>query len=178
MKIGFSFGRCVRDIVLDKVKIDDVLLIIGRTRMDDEDAVHWVIDEYMSRRAYLGGLDQARCLEVGLELYRSRRIIEPRGVGAHAFQAPADCVWMDLFPTVVDDEPNVSVTAAWEQYRMLIGLTSQLPEVDEEALKHRKIEQAETPAPAPKKRGRKTKAEKQAEEERKRVLNLLSALIV
>lgn len=178
MKIGFSFGRCVRDIVLGKVKINDVLLIIGRTHMQDEEDCRWVIEEYMSRRAYLGGLDRDRCMEVGLELYRSRRIIEPRGVGAHAFQAPAECVWMDLFPTVVDDEPNVSVTAAWEQYRMLIGLVSQLPEVDEEALKHRKMEQAIAPVPAPKKRGRKTKAEKQATEERKRTIDLLASLIV
>jgi hypothetical protein len=176
MKIGFSFGRCVRDIVLGKVKIDDVLLIVGRTCMPDEQDCKWVINEYMSRRAYLGGLDQARCMEVGLELYRSRRIIEPRGVGAHAFQAPAECVWMDLFPTTVEDEPNESVTAAWEQYRMLIGLTSQLPEVDEESLMHRKLQQAE--APAPKKRGRKSKAEKEAEASQQKALDMLSAMIV
>jgi hypothetical protein len=178
MKIGFSFGRCLRDIVLGKVKIDDVLLIVGRTCMPDEDGCKWVIGQYMARRGYLGGLDEARCMEVGLELYRSRRIIEPRSVGAHAFQAPAECVWMDLFPTTVDDTPNESVTAAWEHYRMLIGLTSQLPEVDEEALKHRKSQQAEAPASAPKKRGRKSKADKQAEAERKKVIDLLSALIV
>jgi hypothetical protein len=61
---------------------------------------------------------------------------------------------------------------------MLIGLTSQLPDVDEEALKHRKLQQAEAPAPAPKKRGRKSKADKQAEADRKKVVDLLSALIV
>jgi hypothetical protein len=83
---------------------------------------------------------------------------------------------MDLFPTTVEDEPNESVTAAWEQYRMLIGLTSQLPEVDEESLMHRKLQQAE--APAPKKRGRKSKAEKEAEASQQKALDMLSAMIV
>jgi hypothetical protein len=31
MKIGFSYSRCVRDIVEGDVNIDDVLIIIART---------------------------------------------------------------------------------------------------------------------------------------------------
>jgi len=31
MKIGFSFGRCVRDIVKGIVDIDDVMCVIART---------------------------------------------------------------------------------------------------------------------------------------------------
>jgi hypothetical protein len=180
MKIGFSFGRCVRDIVDGVVNINDVLLIIGRTRMPDEKSCEWVIDEYLQTH-YLRGRDPARCHEVGLELYRTRRVIEPRGVGAHAMQVPADCVWMDLFPTVTDNV-NEAVRVAWEQYRMLIGLSSHLPEIDEQALKHRALDQLDIPvqdtACTPTKRKRKTKAQKAAEAEQKRVLDLLASCIV
>lgn len=135
MKIGFSFGRCVRDIVKGKVKIDDVLCIIARTHMPKEESVEWVIGEYMHRRDYLQGLDEKDCLDAGLELWRTGRVIEPRANGVGVLQVPSDYVWMDLFPTNVDAD-NVSVTSAWEAYRMLIGLTTQLPEHDDHAIAH------------------------------------------
>lgn len=180
MKIGFSFGRCVRDIVDGVIDINDVLLIVGRTRMPSREDCEWVINEYLHTH-YLRGRDPARCLEVGLALYDTCRIIEPRGViGGSAMQVPNDCVWMDLFPTVVDNE-NEAVRVAWEQYRMLIGLSSALPEIDEEVLKNHKHD-LEVPvqdtACTPPKRKRKTKAEKAAEAEQKKALDLLAAFIV
>lgn len=33
LKIGFSFGRCVRDIVCGQIKLDDVSCIIARTQL-------------------------------------------------------------------------------------------------------------------------------------------------
>ena len=119
MKIGFSFGRCVRDIVDGVVDINDVLLIVGRTRMPAREDCEWVIRQYLESH-YLRGRDYGRCMEVGLALYDSCRIIEPRGVGAHAMQVPAECVWMDLFPTVKDVSPMVQ--EAWDNYRMTLGL--------------------------------------------------------
>jgi len=134
MKIGFSFGRCVRSIVLGEVKIDDVLCIIARTYMPTENDVKWVVEEYMMRPKYLGGLDRIRCHEVGMALWKSGRVIEPRQNGIHVMSAPSDCVWMDLYPTVVGSE-NTSVQAAWDAYRMLINLAEQVPEPDETFLK-------------------------------------------
>jgi hypothetical protein len=179
MKIGFSFGRCVRDIVDGVVNIDDVLLVVGRTRMPDRDSCKWVIDSYLTSH-YLRGRNPEKCLEVGLALYDTCRVIEPRSVaGGHAMQVPSDCVWMDLFPTVTE-VPNDSVRAAWEQYRMLIGLTAQLPEIDEQALMHHKADPIPTNTldTLPKKRGRKSKAQKEAEIESKKALDLLAAFIV
>ncbi len=177
MKIGFSFGRCVRDIVDGVVDINDVLLVVGRTSMPNREDCEWVIEHYLSSH-YLRGRDPERCKEVGLALYDSCRVIEPRGVGAHVMQVPGDCVWMDLFPTVTD-VPNEAVKQAWEQYRVLIGLSAQLPEVDEEALKsHGDRLISVSPQPAPKKRGRKTKAQKAAEAEQQKALDLLAAFIV
>lgn len=174
MKIGFSFGRCVRDIVDGLVNIEDVLLVVGRTNMPNREACEWVINEYLHTH-YLRGRDPDQCREVGLALYDSCRVIEPRGViGGGAMQVPNDCVWMDLFPTVTDND-NEAVRVAWEQYRVLIGLSSQLPEVDDEVLKNRSSRVVEAPK---KKRGRKTKAEKAAEAEQKRTLDLLASCII
>jgi hypothetical protein len=82
----------------------------------------------------------------------------------------------------VTDNVNEAVRVAWEQYRMLIGLSSHLPEIDEQALKHRALDQLDIPvqdtACTPTKRKRKTKAQKAAEAEQKRVLDLLASCIV
>ncbi len=134
MKIGFSFGRCVRSIVLGEVNIDDVLCIIARTYMPKEEDVKWVIEEYMLRSQYLGGLDRTSCHAVGMQLWKTGRVIEPRQNGIHVMSAPKDCVWMDLYPTVVGSE-NASVKAAWDAYRLLINLTEQMPEPDESFLR-------------------------------------------
>lgn len=127
MKIGFSFGRCLRSIVSGEVKFEDVLCIIARTHMVTEDHVRGVVQEYMHRRGYLLGLDQTACEEMGVQLFNAGKILEPRANGVHAMSVPRDYIWMDLFPTV----PNAAsdaVQQAWDGYRLLISLTEQLPE--------------------------------------------------
>jgi hypothetical protein len=129
MKIGFSFGRCLGSIVRGEVALEDVLVIIARTRMPSEDDVKWVVDEYMHRPGYLQGLDQTECERVGLELFNTGRILEPRAnnVGA-GMSVPRDYIWMDLFPTAPHGVQSDSVKLAWDHYRLLITLTEQLPE--------------------------------------------------
>lgn len=127
MKIGFSFGRCVRDIVKGIVKQEDVLCIIARTRMMDEDHVVGVIDAYMHEPGYLLGLDFDTCKQVGLDLFLSGKILEPRANGISVMQVPKEYVWMDLYPTVANVS-NQGLKTAWESYRMLIELCEQVPE--------------------------------------------------
>jgi hypothetical protein len=127
LKIGFSFGRCVRDIVKGEVAIDDVLCIIARTRMNSEEHVRGVVHEYMYRPGYLYGLDATECERVGLELFNSGKILEPRANNINPMQVPADYLWMDLFPTV-PNAASEAVQSAWDAYRLLITLTEQLPE--------------------------------------------------
>ena len=129
MKIGFSFGRCLGSIVRGEVALEDVLVIIARTRMETEDHVRGVIAEYLTRRGYLQGLDQTECERVGLELFNSGRILEPRAnnIGA-GVSVPRDYLWMDLSPTAASGADSVAVRQAWEHYRMLLTLTEQLPE--------------------------------------------------
>lgn len=134
MKCGFSFGRCLRDIVRGDVKIEDVLCIIARTNLQDVESMNVVIHEYMYRNDYLAGLDVDKCKEVGLALWESGRVFEPRAKGGYAFQVAEGAIWMDLFPTAPIS--NEMTQNAWDSYRMLISMTAQLPEIDAARLKH------------------------------------------
>lgn len=136
MKIGFSFGRCVRDIVKGEVSIDDVMCIIARTHMTEKTHVEEVVRAYLGRYGYLLGLPEDKCMEVGLALWQSGRVLEPRANGSYAMSVPSEYVWMDLYPTVPNAESE-SVKEAWQAYRMLIQLTEQVPEGDDlVGLKH------------------------------------------
>jgi len=130
MKIGFSFGRCIRDIVNGDVNYDDVAFIISGTALRDEDAIKWCIDEYMYRSDYLYGLDKDQCVEVGLKLFNEGKMFQPRLQNIRAFHIPADAVWADMFPTAMAD--NESAKRAWDTYRFMIHMTTQLPEGVEE----------------------------------------------
>jgi hypothetical protein len=135
MKIGFSFGRCLASIVRGEVAIDDVMCIIARTYMPEQEDVEYVVKEYLQSPRYLAGLDRAECLRVGVELWQTGRVIEPRSNGIRAMQVPQEYIWMDLYPTEAELKSD-GVKEAWSSYRMLIQLTEQLPESNDQVLKH------------------------------------------
>jgi len=83
MKIGFSLGRCVRDIVNGDVGIDDVAFLITATYIKSPEQLDNVINTYLFEPGYLIGLDGHRCLEVARQLWDSNRIIQPRAQGMH-----------------------------------------------------------------------------------------------
>lgn len=124
MKIGLSFGRCVRDIVMDKVALSEVLVIVSRTRMETIDHVEGVVDTYMYRREYLHGLDRDKCMAVAAALFKSGKLHQPRLQGAFTGSAVAeDYVWMDAVPTVHED--NEVVRKAWNSYQMALKLAAE-----------------------------------------------------
>jgi len=135
MKIGFSFGRCLASIVRGEVNINDVMCIIARTHMPEQKDVEYVVKEYLHRPGDLAGLGEAECLRVGVELWQTGRIIEPRSNGIYAMSVPQEYIWMDLYPTEADVKSD-GVKEAWNAYRMLIQLTEQLPEQNDNAIKH------------------------------------------
>jgi hypothetical protein len=135
MKIGFSFGRCLASIVKGEVDIKDVICIIARTHMPKHEDVEYVVKEYLTRPGYLLGLDQAECLRIGVELWQTGRVIEPRSNGIYAMSVPQEYIWMDLYPTEADIKSD-GVKEAWNAYRVLIQLTEQLPEQNDNAVKH------------------------------------------
>lgn len=126
MKIGFSFGRCIRDIARGEVDIEDVLVIIARTRMTNLESVEKVIAEYMFRDDYLYGLDEALCQSIGAQLFESGRVHQAR-LGSNNFwgMGEAKNVWADVVPTTYMNE---QVKEAWNHYRFLLNMTSTLPE--------------------------------------------------
>lgn len=128
MKIGFSFGRCVRDIVNGEVSIDDVAFLITATRVRDEEHLSDVILTYMSEPTYLMGLDYDQCMEVAVKLWNTNRVIQPRAQGMHRHMQPESSIWVDIFPTALSG--NDAVKKAWDGYRFMLHMVEN---VDTEA---------------------------------------------
>lgn len=129
MKIGFSLGRCVRDIVKGDVSIDDVAFIIAATNIHDEAQLANVIENYLWRDNYLEGLDDEQCQSVALDLWNGNKILQPRREGMYRHMQPENAVWVDMFPTLLSDSD--SVKKAWDAYRFMIHMTEN---VDTEAM--------------------------------------------
>lgn len=129
MKIGFSLGRCIRDIVMGKISEDEVAFIITATCIRDVEQLSPVIGDYMFRDEYLYGLDEDECQRVARSLWDSNKLIQPRREGIHRHKQPAESVWVDMFPTELSN--NESVKKAWDNYRFMLHMTEN---IDNEAM--------------------------------------------
>jgi hypothetical protein len=129
MKIGFSLGRCIRDIVNREVDLNDVAFVIAATNIHEEEQLAQVVDSYLYRDDYLYMLDEAECQRVALELWNTNRILQPRRQGMHRHKQPENSVWVDMFPTVNSD--SEAVKKAWDAYRFMLHMTEN---VDNEAI--------------------------------------------
>jgi hypothetical protein len=129
MKIGFSLGRCIRDIVNGEVTVDDVAFIIAATNIHDKEQLSRVIDAYLWEPTYLSGLDEDKCKEVASILWDTNRILQPRREGMHRHKQPENSVWVDMFPT--KPTANDNVKRAWDSYRLMLHM---IENVDTEAL--------------------------------------------
>lgn len=124
MKIGFSYGRCIRDIVNGEVSTDDVAFIIAATAIRDEAQLARVVSEYTTRPDYLAGLDEEKCQEVALQLWQEGKVLQPRLQGLHRHKQPADAVWVDIYATTTSE--NESVKKAWDAYRFMLHMTENI----------------------------------------------------
>jgi hypothetical protein len=131
MKIGFSLGRCIRDIVKGEVALDDVAFVIAATNIHEEDQLVQVVDSYLYRDDYLYMLDEEECRRVALALWNSNRILQPRRQGMHRHKQPENSVWVDMFPTVNSDSD--AVKKAWDGYRFMLHMVEN---VDTDALEN------------------------------------------
>ena len=129
MKIGFSLGRCIRDIVKKEVALEDVAFVIAATNIHEEEQLVQVVDSYLYRDDYLYMLDEAECQQVALELWNSNRILQPRRQGMHRHKQPENSVWVDMFPTV--NSNSEAVKKAWDGYRFMLHMVEN---VDTDAL--------------------------------------------
>jgi len=128
MKIGFSLGRCIRDIVDGDVSVDDVAFLITATNVRDRSQLDNVIGVYMNEPGYLLGKDYHQCMEVAQLLWDTNRILQPRAQGMHRHAQPESSIWVDIFPTQTSD--NDSVKKAWNAYRFMLHMVEN---VDTEA---------------------------------------------
>jgi hypothetical protein len=129
MKIGFSLGRCVRDIVTGSVSIDDVAFIIAATAIREKEKLRPVIQDYTWRDGYLYGLDEEVCQSVAEQLWDQRKILQPRLQGLQRHMQPENAIWVDMYPTLISE--NDSVKKSWDAYRFMLHMTEN---VDNEAL--------------------------------------------
>ena len=126
MKVGFSLGRCIRDIVMDVVDINDVVVIVAGTRFETQEQLVPIIQEYMYRPGYLDGLVESECQGVASVLFREGKIHQPRNFGIYRSMMKEDAVWADLLPTGGHTDPMVQ--EAWQAYRSMLGLTGNKPD--------------------------------------------------
>jgi LmbE family N-acetylglucosaminyl deacetylase len=133
MKIGFSLGRCIRDIVNGEISVDDVAFIIAATNIRDRDQLFNVIVMYEAEPEYLYNLDHDKCMEVAHALWDTNRILQPRREGLHRHKQPENSVWVDMFPTILSD--NESVKRAWESYRFMIHMVENVDNESTEVFK-------------------------------------------
>ena len=129
MKIGFSLGRCIRDIVIGKISEDEVAFIIGATCIREVEQLDQVIEDYMWRSDYLQGLNEEECKRVAHSLWDNNKLIQPRREGIHRHKQPANSIWVDMFPTECSDNPVVKT--AWDNYRFMLHMTEN---IDTEAM--------------------------------------------
>lgn len=120
MKIGFSFGRCIRDIVNGEISIDDVAFLITATRIRDQEHIAHVIGTYMDEHTYLMGLDYDECMKVALTLWNTNRVLQPRAQGIHRHMQPENSIWVDIFPTTLST--NETVKKSWDAYRFMLHM--------------------------------------------------------
>jgi hypothetical protein len=124
MKIGFSLGRCIRDIVNNEVSIEDVAFIITATSIHTRDHLDGVILAYTAEPRYLQGLDFGVCKDIAYKLWDTNRILQPRRQGLHRHMQPETSIWVDMFPTQLSS--NESVKKAWDAYRFMLHMTENI----------------------------------------------------
>jgi len=130
MKVGLSLSRCVRDIFEGRVAYQDVLIVISRTDFDPKNDQHWesLWQGYLHggvSNPVWHGLDDSETdiRNICIDLYESGKLHQPRQYGSpNRFRA--DYAWLDTVITDDDLEHKPAVKKAWEQYKILAGLTN------------------------------------------------------
>jgi hypothetical protein len=138
MKIGLSYSRCIRDIVDERVNIDDVLVLITRTDFDPHNDDQWRgiwigygggTDNAYSRGFFshsnpewAGYHDESKFRGISIELYDSGKMHQPRKFGAHPARRPE--IWLETVLPSSELESNPAAKSAWDQFQTVAGLTS------------------------------------------------------
>ena len=128
MKVGLSYSRCVKDIVLGVVPMRDVLVIVSRTDFDPQDPVHWknIWEGYVyggfSDPVWAMFEDQEEDFKrVTLELHDQGKLHQPRHFGVRTSATRHH--WLEtVLPAEIHDK-YPAVKAAGENYKLLACLS-------------------------------------------------------
>jgi hypothetical protein len=124
MKIGLSLSRCVRDIVEERVDIEDVLILITRTDFDPTVPEQWdsIWDGYTSMNPEWYDLEHDAVYAVVMDLWNTGRIHQPRKFGLSPPRRRE--FWLETVLPDSELESRPAVKEAWDQFQMLAGLTN------------------------------------------------------
>lgn len=131
MKIGLSYSRCVRDIIDEKVDINDVLVIISRTDFDPHSDVHWkdIWAGYSTVNGWnhpewsgYSEADEPKFRAITINLYDSGKLHQPRKFGGNPTRLPH--IWLEAVLPTEDLDKNPTLKAAWQRFQTLASLSS------------------------------------------------------
>ena len=133
MKIGLSFSRCVLDIVEERVDINDVLIVIARTKFNPNDDDAWTdiwrgyreVDLFRSSNpewAHHPDDAEDKFRAVAMMLYSDGKLHQPRQFGAHVIRRPE--IWLETVLPSSELERNPMARKAWETFQTVAGLAS------------------------------------------------------
>jgi hypothetical protein len=102
MKVGFSYSRCLLDIYNNTVPLEDVLVIIARTRFNPKDQSHWdsiwkaytVPNDYSNREWLSYENKEKEFRELTLLINSQGKLHQPRLFGAGVYRE--NIVWRTL----------------------------------------------------------------------------------
>ena len=126
MKVGLSLSRCMRDILEEKVDIEDVLVIVARTDVDPYNDEHWmqIWEGYLygglSNPEWAGLEDyEAAMRDILISLHKTGKLHQPRQFGAHPARMPY--YWLECI--VPENEHTPAQQKAWDNYKMITELS-------------------------------------------------------
>jgi len=115
----------MRDILEERVDINDVLVIIARTDVDPHNDNHWrgIWEGYLhgglSHPEWAGLEDRQKAMhDLLVELYDSGKLHQPRQFKAHPQRMPY--YWLECF--VPPNEMNPAQQKAWDNYKLITDL--------------------------------------------------------
>lgn len=124
MKIGLSLSRCVRDIVENRVDIQDVLVLITRTDFDPTDKNQWasIWEGYTSINPEWADLDHDAVFDVVSRLWDAGKIHQPRQFGAYPVRRRE--YWLEAVLPGSELERNPAAKDAWDRFQVVAGLAN------------------------------------------------------
>jgi hypothetical protein len=128
--IGFSYSRCVRDIIEDKIRQEQVLRIISRTSCPTIEDFDLLIDELSSSgygyyRKTFNGLDTEKIKFITRNLWYRGAIIQPRLLqlpDVFSFAPSYQHHWQPIMPSPQEIADDPVLLSTWNDFMTYYAL--------------------------------------------------------